>query len=686
MDFDDLDAPVKPRVSRFAPKSSKFKPKKEEPSLVPKSEPPPLASAKTEPQEIDLTAPTPVKPEPNAAVKIDAESKIEGKDVSTNVDVEMTEAVDDSREVNPMDEDNQEDTVVREIDVYFSPSIDNDTKLYVMQYPLRPSWRPYDLDEQCEEVRLKPGTSELEVDLSIDLESYNVEKATADKLKYTKQTLSTTWKPPPANGCAVGLLMGDKLHLHPIHAVVQLRPSRHYLDSGGSEKKNVATSNKQNNQTTPSMEQKSDGAPSIEQKSDSNQCWVPLEYHGCKSDISSRYFQQMVTHESSPINFEMSTYDYIATLCPGVSSNTLAKGPSKRYLLSLPVEKRLQTLLIEGPPLHRFSAIKHFAPECSDDELLSVLQKQAQLLRGYWVPKSSLLYPTGGIESLARNYILVRFHKSLTVRSDELRRLGGGELGNRMKHFVMQFALEKFDLKSKENYWKFKELPDESFIKEFPIVVKSQEEIFKILENEVNSIIGTLGGKRKLKSAITNSGVNNAFVTSTNSDPRATSLGEDPPRSMTMSSETRHALPIALKKLFQTHKVCSFQLICQELRGLALAQTMLPKGGSKMSVDAANSLDVPQDELKAILGEVACDIHGCYVLKSAQNDPFRDVVIDMLRGSGPNGKLKKAEILEAARRKLGRDVPNNEYIKAVSELCVSKGSFWVLKSGDGSKQ
>jgi hypothetical protein len=43
--------------------------------------------------------------------------------------------------------------------------------------------------------------------------------------------------------------------------------------------------------------------------------------------------------------------------------------------------------------------------------------------------------------------------------------------------------------------------------------------------------------------------------------------------------------------------------------------------------------------------------------------PCRDVVIDMLRGSGPNGKLRKAEILEAARRKLGRDVPNNEYIK-----------------------
>ncbi|KAG5061085.1 hypothetical protein JHK87_002114 [Glycine soja] len=31
-----------------------------------------------------------------------------------------------------------------------------------------------------------------------------------------------------------------------------------------------------------------------------------------------------------------------------------------------------------------------------------------------------------------------------------------------------------------------------------------------------------------------------------------------------------------------------------------------------------------------------------------------DVVIDMLRGSGPNAKLKKAEILEGAKRKLSR--------------------------------
>ncbi|GAU15800.1 hypothetical protein TSUD_236160 [Trifolium subterraneum] len=95
-------------------------------------------------------------------------------------------------------------------------------------YPLRPSWRPYELDERCEEVRLKPDSSEAEVDLSVDFESSNIDSDVSKKLKYTKQ-----------------------LHLHSIHAVVQLRPSQHYLDSGGSEKKNVAMSN-QNNPMKPS--------------------------------------------------------------------------------------------------------------------------------------------------------------------------------------------------------------------------------------------------------------------------------------------------------------------------------------------------------------------------------------------------------------------------------------------------
>ncbi|KHG10795.1 Leucine--tRNA ligase [Gossypium arboreum] len=75
----------------------------------------------------------------NGAVKMEI-------DEETKEDEILTEA---NREKGQGEE---EDMVVREIDVFFSPSIDADAQLYVLQYPLRPCWRPYELDERCKEV------------------------------------------------------------------------------------------------------------------------------------------------------------------------------------------------------------------------------------------------------------------------------------------------------------------------------------------------------------------------------------------------------------------------------------------------------------------------------------------------------------------------------------------------------
>ncbi|KAG5090044.1 hypothetical protein JHK86_002656 [Glycine max] len=53
----------------------------------------------------------------------------------------------------------------------------------------------------------------------------NIDKEFANKYNTTKQTFSTLWKPYDSpydtNEYAVGLLMDDKIHLHPIHEVVQ---------------------------------------------------------------------------------------------------------------------------------------------------------------------------------------------------------------------------------------------------------------------------------------------------------------------------------------------------------------------------------------------------------------------------------------------------------------------------------
>ena len=144
MDLDDLEAPSKlpSRVSKFAPKSSKLKPKPKPKSEPQQRQPPPKPephpepqppSSKPDPQEFDLTASkkedvdeetvaptTHSKPEPNGSAKMDVEPKSETEDESAQGD---SMAVDE--------EETAEDAVVREIDVFFTPSIDADTQVRI---------------------------------------------------------------------------------------------------------------------------------------------------------------------------------------------------------------------------------------------------------------------------------------------------------------------------------------------------------------------------------------------------------------------------------------------------------------------------------------------------------------------------------------------------------------------------
>jgi DNA-directed RNA polymerase-3 subunit RPC5 len=120
MDLDDIEAPghVPSRISRFAPKSFRPKPKaKSIPSLIPE---PQESVPKPEPLEVD--AATTTKKEEEEAIGAKAESSL----ASNGVVKTETEAKVESKEDDPMDED---DVVVREIDVFFNSPMDDDTKV-----------------------------------------------------------------------------------------------------------------------------------------------------------------------------------------------------------------------------------------------------------------------------------------------------------------------------------------------------------------------------------------------------------------------------------------------------------------------------------------------------------------------------------------------------------------------------
>ncbi|WRX08584.1 DNA-directed RNA polymerase III subunit Rpc5 - like 1 [Theobroma cacao] len=735
MDLDDLgelDGPsqVNTRTTKFAPKSSKFAPR-----LKPNFKPKPEPSSKQEPLN---SGPKPEPPPPPPPESISRKKENEEEDIKPPVIAETKteqsfsngavkmEIEEEAKEDVIMNEGNreEEDMVVREIDVFFTPSIDANTQLYVLQYPLRPCWRPYELDERCEEVRVKPASGEVEMDLAVDVDSNNYDSERASRLKMTKQTLSSSWLPPRTTGYAVGVLMGDKLHLNPIHAVVQLRPSMCHLKPSVSKRKNAAAADAE---VTVKVEEPNDGKAagsstkqnkrmqsSTEQKADDKECWVPLKYHSSKNDFSAQYLQRMMAEESCPIQFTMSPYDYVDSLCPGASNNNKAQGPSRRYatllvsvssfhrlLLSIPLEERLKKLLSEGPPFHRFSALKHFAPDASIEDIFEVLQKHALLVQGLWVPKSSLLFPEDPYKSLARDYVLLLFSKNPIISLAQVHALSPSRK-EEVKGFLKILAIERPSFKD----WKLKENADEGFKKLYPDIVKNQEQIWRAGEdNVINHICrGAKGGPSRTKpGTVIKPGK------AMNSDKGVRRVAPAVQAGRTMSDETREAIPKALKKVFQTHKVCSLQLIRKGLRDLALSQSTLPKADARMVVKAAYGADAPEHELQEVVSEVAVELHGgLFVLRSSpehpeydplrlhkyvqlvfkweemfmvsmfflQNPSFsselffpcREVVINLLR---VKGKLKKADVSAAALLSLKREISNNEYNKALRNMDIA---------------
>ncbi|KAF3673720.1 putative DNA-directed RNA polymerase III subunit RPC5-like isoform X3 [Capsicum annuum] len=655
----DLEGPTKipTRQSRFAPKNSKLKqpqPKTETLTQIPKSD-------STTKEELTHHLPE------NGA-------KTGTSSASTCFDQEEEEQVTDSGH----------DEIVREIDVCFNPSFDPTTQLYVFQYPLRTVWRPYEMEEKCQEVRLRPKTGEMEVDLAIDFDSDNFDRDSVHAGTMKKQTLSTSWMPLPtcASGYAVGVLIGDKLHLNPVHAVVQLRPSNQHLKEIEL-KKNITTNNDEKRVENEDVKDKKSVGPSKKQskppgiEKDIVEDWLHLKYHGARSDISARYLQKMAMEEGSPVPFSMSPVDYLNTFCPGRPAETDRLKNLRTRLSQLPLEERVRTWLLEGPPIHRFDALKHLAPDNPVDELLRVLQMYAQLVQGLWVPKSSLVYGTNsGVGVLARNFVLYEFTKSIFIKKSAFGRWP--EFLKAATPALKSLAVERPDM----NDWKLKEHPDKNFENLYGDVVKEQQATWECLGKQINDVLPGRGNRSTMKNPLSP----NANIPALPSGDKPTSTSV---LRTSMSEEIREALPRALQSVFKTYKVCSFQQIRQRLRELGVFKSYPLKGTPRR----ADLFDPPPEDIQAVINQIAVNIHGVYVLKSSPDNPqydaLRKVVIDLFMAEGPSAKLKKPSVDEAAKSQLKRDITDVEFLKVMKELChLEKGenSAWVLRSGDGKPE
>ncbi|WOH07367.1 hypothetical protein DCAR_0726797 [Daucus carota subsp. sativus] len=228
-----------------------------------------------------------------------------------------------------------------------------------------------------------------------------------------------------------------------------------------------------------------------------------------------------------------------------------------------------------------------------------------------------------------------------------------------MEDVLKVFAIRRPDLKD----WKFKEPQDVSFVRKHPDIVDEQDKAWEVRGEKLYiQIYGKDPPKMDMTAKV---------VPKLNANKKvAEASPQTLPVKSVISDKAREVLLKAIEKLLHTHKVCNFQRLGQLLRD--------------------TSLEVPpppERELREIIKEVAIDIHGVFVSKTSPDHSYeglRRTVIDLLIVEGPNAKLRKAAIIEAGKIRLKRaDIPTVEYNKVMQELCVSRGSVWTLKSGDG---
>ncbi|CAO2206358.1 unnamed protein product [Urochloa humidicola] len=662
VDLASVDAPAASSSAAAGAPSTRFRPRvKGKPKPKPEApKPVPVAVPKPEPVPVTELVSAPA-PEPMAATAAPPEND--------RVDAMEVDGAGDAAGVGERAEaEEEEDFVVREIDVYYTPKpFDDDTKLYIMQYPLRPCWRPYELNEICEEVRVKPLSSEVEVDLSVDTQSENYDQEAP--LRLTKQTLSSS-KADGVSDYAVGVLKGNLVYLNHIDAVVQLRPSISGRAYGRQALQSRETNSGASGSKAPSH--KGDERPEdSKDHAEDSEPWISLTYQPAGSNIATKYHDKMISIEGGPIDFTMNNSDYVMSLCPGASTSSrhVNKCQAIREMLLLPLEERLKKWFTEVSEVNQFDALKHLAPTCSEEEILKLLPEYAYLVHGLWVCRSSLLFDDGYASK--RDRVLLEFTKSESIPSEVLDswiRLDDPK----RKRILLPLCKRRGILKD----YKFIST-DMSFLKRYPHMVNEQECAWSAREMTIRESLKMCSTVARKSKNSTRSNVASKGPHPNTSNGRG---GSD------QGSEELVLVQSVLGTVFTANKVRSMQAVVRELRQLAAKYASDRKEGSKLqalSKAAKDCASLSHDDLTKSIYLVAVDIHDVFVAKPEQKRNLRNVLIELFRKREPNAKLTKQEILAGALEYIKREVTQKEYHQAVTEICIcTEDGHWVLKNGD----
>eukprot|EP01102_Stenamoeba_stenopodia_P012236 TRINITY_DN3836_c0_g1_i2.p1 TRINITY_DN3836_c0_g1~~TRINITY_DN3836_c0_g1_i2.p1 ORF type:complete len:696 (-),score=215.08 TRINITY_DN3836_c0_g1_i2:75-2162(-) len=601
-------------------------------------------------------------------------------------------------------EDLEDDFVVKEFDVHFSQQLSN--CIYLLQYPLRPKWKPYD-KTNLSEVRFKPKGLKLEMGFSVDKSSelYDPENTTG----YKKFVLTSSTVPLRTN-FAVGVIRGDEVHLTPILppncGVLQMRPSFSHLvvpkaekevDQKGEEEEEEAAENDEEIRPLQVQFKKKENerAVAARQRShaylkqlEEDEVWAELDYHENNDPATSIVFEKLFDQNQKDVKFDVSKQQYVATLVPPREQPVpeLRNAPTSLYYASLE-DLRLRMsatqqieALMRTAHILTFQQVMSLATNVkSEFEALTELQNYGVLIQGCWVLKSIFCYEMKKKRLIAiRDYLLWLFATEGRVAKKEFmqRTQIDNDVAKEMlsklavvvqqRHyppttFFTSTTSYASSVPSNRAYWKLKLEPDAQFQEKFADVVKQYDDFWQSNKDQViQTMDERIRNSRAKKHEERPMEVEE--VKSTTRRPKAA------PKLPAISAEKltpEEELSRLLHKEFEKHGVCTLP----SLRAV---------------VDASpNASTITKEMFDSTLDSIASVIRGGYYLKS-RNDPdtdkYRNILLSAFKDKSAIQRKDFTMILK-------QQIPGDEgptttaFRKLVSEVATTvKKNYWTWKT------
>uniref|UniRef100_A0A3Q3IPR9 DNA-directed RNA polymerase III subunit RPC5 C-terminal domain-containing protein n=1 Tax=Monopterus albus TaxID=43700 RepID=A0A3Q3IPR9_MONAL len=428
-----------------------------------------------------------------------------------------------------------DDPIIEEIDVYLAKSLAD--KLYLFQYPVRPSTMTYD-DVDHLSAKIKPKQQRVELEMAINTMSpnycrskgeqiaLNVDGTTCDETStysvkmMDKQTFSSIQATTNTSRYAAAVFRKGELHITPLTGILQMRPSFSYLDKADNKTREKEAANEGGDSSQDEADEEAKAITvrfarleseqarqrriqSYEflQKKQAEEPWVHLHYHGVK-DSRSEHERQYLFCQSvdASQNSELvkTPKEYLMMLMPPLAEEKVVKpvGPSNvlsmAQLRTLPLGEQVKTLMKNVKVMPFANLMGLLASGTDSTAVLRCIQQVALLVQGNWVVKSDVLYPKNTCSAHSgvpaevlcrgRDFVMWRFTLERSVMRKEIASIIKLPPED-VKEFLEHVAAPRIN-----RGWEFLLPTDVDFIKKHPDVAHRQHMLWLGIQSKLEKV------------------------------------------------------------------------------------------------------------------------------------------------------------------------------------------------------